>query len=147
MAIYRILHITFLLLLTASLGFGQQVEKTLVKSFNLQGYHVVFLDLPGPVEVKPWNNDVMRIQMSVTLKNGSEAMLKSLVETGRYNLRSTVDQHGFRVFSPGLEKEIMVRGKHMEESVSFIVFAPQDVQVKMTNDASVQTDAVDLPQL
>ena len=129
--------LTFLLCAT-SLTLAQQAEKTLVKSFNLQGNQVVVMDLEGPVELKTWNNDIMRVQMTIQLENGTEAMLKSLVKAGRYNLHSTVIDEGFKVFSPGMHREVTVRGQALQESISYLVYAPERVLVKMANEASTQ---------
>ena len=96
-------YTVFLLLCATTITFAQQAEKTLVKSFNLQGNQVVIVDLEGPVEFKTWSNTTMRVQMDVQLGNGTEAMLKSLVKAGRYNLNTTVIEEGLKLFSPGLQ--------------------------------------------
>ena len=134
--IKRILHTAFLLFLTMSFGFGQAAEKTLVKSFNLQGKQIVELDLDGPVQVKTWKNDILRVQMSVALTNGSSTILKSLVQVGRYNLKSSIKDEVFSIFLPGLERSVKVRGTLLEEQVSFLVFAPEYIEVKLSGTAT-----------
>lgn len=137
MAIYRSLHTLTLLLCATSLCIGQQqAEKVLVKSFNLQGNQVVVLDLNGPVEVKSWGSDVLRVQMTISLPNGTDAMLKSLVEAGRYNLKGIAEKEGMKIGLPGLDREVKVRGTKLEEAFSFMVYAPENVVVKMANEAS-----------
>lgn len=129
--ILRNLALTVLLLFVSFITYGQQVEKTLVKSFNLQGNQVVTLQMDGPIEVKTWNNNFLRVQMQVTLKEGSEALLKSLVQAGRYNLRYEMDGEAYTVLAPQLGLEVKVGGKPLQDVVSYLVYAPENVIVKV----------------
>lgn len=120
----------FALLLTVLPAMAQQSEKTLVKSFNLSGQSSVMLDLPGKVEVTMWNEPQMRIQMTITLQNGSETMLKSLVTAGRYNLDAKDKDGIFSIVAPGLERQIKLgSGQSLGENVTFTVWAPKGVEV------------------
>lgn len=132
----KFLHISILLLFAASVVIGQPAQKTLVKSFNLQGNQVVMLDLKGTVELVSWNNSSMRVQMAISLKHGTEAMLKSLVKAGRYNLRSTLLEEAYKVHAPALQKKVLFHGKVLEEAISFIIFTPEDILVKLPGEAS-----------
>lgn len=137
---------TLIFLLSFSVfSFAQNAEKILVKSFNLHGSQIVKLNLDAPVEVQTWNGDVMRIQITIGLPNGSEAMLKSLITAGRYNLTSSEDGDSYIVNAPGLEREVVFRGNPLEEKISYQVFAPKDVVVKLPNEASTQSDLADEP--
>ena len=134
--IRKILHTIFFLLLTLNFGFSQAAEKILVKSFNLQGKQIVELDLDGTIEVKTWKNDILRVQMSVALNNSTGTILTSLIQVGRYNLKSTINEERFSIFLPSLEKAVKVRGTLLEEQVSFIVFVPENVVVKLTGSSA-----------
>lgn len=129
--------------LVASTTFAQQAEKVLVKSFNLKGKDVVVMNVDGNVEVKEWNNDIMRVQMSIELTNGTNSMLKSLIQAKRYNLISSVKGEEMMIAMPSLEKQVKVSGRELTERISYTVFAPADVQVKLANEsaASKNTDA------
>lgn len=130
-----------LLLLVTTVSYSQtQIEKTLVKSFNLKGSDVVLLDLDGDVEVKEWKNDIMRVQMTINLEGGTSSMLKSLIQVGRYNLSSDIEESDFKIFAPAMNKEIKVRGKVLKENIVYTVFTPENVTVKMAGEAS--TNAV-----
>lgn len=118
------------LFLAASPVFGQQAEKTLVKAFNVQNYQIIHLDVEGVVELKTWNEQQMRILMTITLQDGTETMLKSLVKTGRYNLESKETDNKLQIVAPGLDKQIKLRnGQDLGEQVSFVVYAPKNVSV------------------
>ena len=113
---------------------AQHAEKTLVKSFNLNGQTAVLLDMDGEVNVTTWNEPQMRIQMTITLLNGSENMLKSLVTTGRYNLDSKETNGEFSIVAPGLERQIKLgSGQLLGEQISYKVFAPKDVTITTRN--------------
>lgn len=133
--------ITMLLLLIAPLAFGQVAEKTLVKSFAITKQQTVVVDVPGNVEVKTWTNDLLRIQMTITLQNGSESILKSLISAGRYNLVAKESDGTFLIEAPALGKVVQIGGKPLEDSFSITIFAPENVTVKL-NNASVNNTGV-----
>ncbi len=124
----------------ANLSAQQAVEKTLVKSFNLQGYDVVDLALKGDIEVIEWNSPVVRVEMLISLKNGNEMLLKSLIKAGRYNLTSTETEDSFRITIPGLERDVTVKGKTLIDKVSYLISVPSDVNIRETEGATVQIE-------
>lgn len=142
---FKILSTTCMFLALTCTAQAQNIaEKTLVKSFNLQGSQEVLLDLKGDVDVQEWNNDIMRVQITIGIPNGNEAMLKSLVRAGRYNLRSkTNDEDAYLVFAPGLDREIKLKGQPLKEILSYQIFAPSNVIVKQTTEASTSNVKVD----
>ncbi len=122
------------LLLTVAPSQAQHAEKTLVKSFNLNGQTAIFLDLDGVVNVTTWNEPQMRIQMTITLQNGSETMLKSLVTAGRYNLNTKEENGAFSIIAPGLERQIKLGGGQLlGEQITYEVFAPKEVSISTRN--------------
>lgn len=121
----------FLLLFVFSSAYGQQVEKTLVKSFNLESKTAVAFQVSGPVEVQTWNNNYLRVQMQISLDNVNEAVIKSLVQSGRYNLHSEVTDAQYKISAPGMAREVQVGGKLLEEKVSFLIFAPDNVLIEL----------------
>jgi hypothetical protein len=135
--------LTIFTLIFAIVITSAQSEKTLVKSFNLKEIQVVVLNLDGEVEVKEWKNPIMRVQLTVMIEKGSDSMLKSLVRTGRYNLYSKINDGDFEIFAPGTKKEIRVSGQKLEENISYIVYVPENVIVRMAGEAS--TDAETTP--
>jgi hypothetical protein len=126
----RLSFLLLTLLLTVVPAVAQQSEKNLVKSFNLDGQSAVLLDLEGKVELTTWSEPQMRIQMTITLQNGSETMLKSLVTAGRYNLDAKDKDGIFSIVAPGLERQIKLgSGQSLGENVTFTVWAPKGVEV------------------
>jgi hypothetical protein len=121
---------SFLLVLLPALIFAQHGEKTFVKAFNLKGNQTVYFDLQGKTEVKTWPEKQLRLLMNVRLENGSEVMLKSLMQAGRYNLQSEELSKGFTIFAPQLEKEVRMRnGQTLVEMISYTLYVPANVQV------------------
>ena len=127
--------ILVLSLVTFSIS-AQTAEKTLVKSFNLQGNNIVQLDLAGDIEVKEWDNPIMRVQISVSIENSNSTILKALVKAGRYNLSSVEENGEYRVYAPGVDREVKIKGQKLTENLSYIVFAPKDVLVKTRLDSA-----------
>lgn len=119
---------------------GQQAEKTLVKAFNLHGSNAVLLNVAGQADVKEWNQEQVRILMTVTLEQGTEQILKSLVQSGRYNLQSVEENGVFVISAPGMEKQIkMSGGKELHENISFEVFVPHNVLFSLKDTVSETT--------
>ena len=124
-------------------SFGQ-TEKTLVQSFNLMGKSTLVLDLKGgDVEVQHWNNTTGRVQIKVELVEGSTSTLKSLATAGRYKLATNVTKDEIEISAPALEREISIRGKKLQEKISYIIFAPEDITVKMADETSTSIDNID----
>ncbi len=129
----------FTILTVTTFATAQSVEKTFVKSFNLQGNNIVILDLNGDVEVKEWDNKLVRVQMTVSLESSSTNILKALLQAGRYNLKSNDTEDGYVINMPGMQKEI--KGRKLGEKVKYLIYAPSDVLVKMQDSASTSTDS------
>lgn len=124
--IYNFTLVVLLLFATTSL-IGQQAEKTLVKSFNLNGLQTVSLGIDAPVEVSDWDQPFLRVQMHIELDRGTEALLKSLVRAGRYNMVGSEDERVYRIVAPDLGREVKVGGQLLSDRVSFVVKKPRNV--------------------
>ncbi len=121
----RTIFSTFIILLTAAQSLmGQVEEKSFVQSFNLQTRKIVVVDLVGTVQVKEWGNDVMRVQMDVSLIKGVPNTLKGLATTGRYLLRPQLDDDKVRLNAPGMDKKVTYRGITIVEDVQYIICVP-----------------------
>jgi len=128
---------TFLLLLFCqSLAFGQMSSKTLVKSFNLQGLQTIDLQLDGHVEIQEWDNDIVRIQMTITSDNMAESTLKSLIKAGRYNIKSVEEKDAVKIYLPGVEREIRIKGTPINDDITYIINVPSSIFVKQADDTA-----------
>lgn len=120
--------LTILLMLVAPMLFGQQAEKTLVKSFNLEGLQTVSLGINAPVEVIDWDQPFLRVQMHIELETGSEALLKSLVRVGRYNLKGQIAEEIYTIIAPDLNRKVKIVGQPLADRVTFVINKPRHVQ-------------------
>ena len=132
----RIFTTVLLAIMIANTAVAQQAEKILVKSFNLKGNSIVLMDVDGNVEVKEHKGDFIRVQMAIELTNGTSSILCSLIKAKRYNLIGTVVEDQLVLNMPSLEKQVKVGGKELTEKISYTVFAPEDVLVKLSNESS-----------
>lgn len=133
----------FLLLLAALMlpmsPLSAQSTRTLVKSFSMQGKSTVLLTFNGPVEVKTWANETVRVQMAVMLEGGNENSLNALVQSGRYNLISSVTDEALKVFCPGMARQTKFNGANIKEIVTYTVFVPEGVNVLLQPDGTSLT--------
>lgn len=137
----RIFTTVLLAIMIANTVVAQQAEKILIKSFNLKGNSIVLMDVDGNVEVKEHKGEIIRVQMAIELTNGPSSILCSLIKAKRYNLVGTVEDDQFVLSMPSLEKRVKVGGIELTEKISYTVFAPADVLVKLSNASSVSKAA------
>jgi hypothetical protein len=123
----------FPLLLLTSIAIGQ-AERTFVKSFNLQGRQTVILNLGDNIQVNQWDNDLMRVQMTVSTPSMNNAMLKSVAESGRYMLKNDMTAPVFIVTVPATEKGFKINGNDVKEIITYTVFVPKNITVLKNTD-------------
>ncbi len=128
-------HSTLLIVLLAAAVplSGQTAAKTFNKTFNTDGQGTITLDLPGTIDLKVWDNSTVRIEISVSLPSGNNAMLNELATVGRYNLvaKSTINQ--LLITAPNMAKQVRVKGETIRESLTFVVFVPKDLKIEVHN--------------
>lgn len=132
---------TLLLLLFSITLAGQEVQKTLVRAFDVGGASELSLDLDGPVSVQIWSNSMVRVQMQITLSNVTGNMLQSLITSGRYNLKGAPEGNNFIISAPGMRKTVRVGDAELAERVSYTVFVPEKASVIIMGVSSEETVA------
>jgi hypothetical protein len=125
------------LLLLPSFATGQ-AERTFVKSFNLQGRQTVVLNLGDNVQINQWDNDLVRVQMTISIPSTNDGILKSIAESGRYILRNDMTVQSFVIDVPGIIKSMKINGNELKETISYIVFMPKNVTVLKNTDPAVK---------
>jgi hypothetical protein len=131
-----LLTIPLLLLSIVSIG---QAERTFVKSFNLQGRQTVILNLGDNVQVNQSDNELIRVLMTVSTPTISDAMLKSVAESGRYMLKNDMTAPSSLVVTvPGVQKTIKINGNDLKESITYTVFVPKNVTVLKNADPTAK---------
>jgi hypothetical protein len=93
-------------------------SKSLVKSFNVIGKDILTVDLGDKVTTQEWTNDFVRVQINITLLNGTETTLKSLIESGRYQIKSVITDSAVKISAPGLRRPANVNGTEINENIS-----------------------------
>ncbi len=126
---------TFLiaLLATSTQLCAQTAAKTFNKTFNTDGQSIITLDLPGTIDLKVWDNPTVRIEISVSLPSGNNAMLNELATVGRYNLVSKSTPTQLVITAPNMAKQVRVKGEIIRETLTFVVFVPKDLKIEMHN--------------
>lgn len=124
------------LLLLSGIATGQ-AERNFVKSFNLQGKQTVVLDVGDNVLVTTWDSDIMRVQMTVSLPNSSDALLKSLAEIGRYGLMSSINPETLNFTAPALRNPLKINGNPVSETVLFTIFVPKNITILKSGNAKI----------
>ncbi len=102
----------------------QSVEKTLIKPVNLKGNTELVLNLNGKVDIKKWKNDYAQVEIGIKAVGINSTVLKSLVAAGRYNITVGYDEDKVNLSTVALAKAIKVRGKELNDAVTFTIFVP-----------------------
>ena len=132
------LLIFIILILVTSFVYGQ-AERTVVKTFNLEGSTSVIVNLNGDVEVQEWSESTLRVHMNIKLENSNVHMLKYLLTQGRYNLKLEQTDAGTTMTSPGRAKDVVINkeGDTLSETVTYTIFVPQNVSTEIMNKKEV----------
>ena len=124
------------LLLLSGIATGQ-AERTFVKSFNLQGKQTIVLDIGENVQVTTWDSEIMRVQMTVSLPNSSDATLKALAEIGRYGLTSNTNTETLDFSTPALRNSLKINGNAVKEAIAFTIFVPKNITVLRSSEVKI----------
>lgn len=129
----------FLLFLFSLALPAQSAEKTFSKSFNTDNKGTIKLDLPGAIDLKIWDNNTIRIGITVSIPSGNSAMLGELANVGRYNLISKSEGDVLTITAPNMQKQIRIKGEELRETLTFEIFVPKDLKIEMPNAENYAT--------
>ncbi|MEY4927717.1 MAG: hypothetical protein RI894_2153 [Bacteroidota bacterium] len=110
-----------------------QVQKTLVKSYNLNGAKVVILDLKTAVNFKTSDNAALRLETDINLKNGNLSLFQVLQTKKRYDLQVNNDGNTMRLTA--IDHELVkFAGQDLQEVIVYNVFVPENVNASILKD-------------
>jgi hypothetical protein len=115
-----------------------QVQKSLIKSFNLSGANVVVLDLKGQVELKSADNAALRLQTDIELKNGNANLFQIFLTKKRYDVQANLKNSDFLLTAPDRDL-VRLSGVELQETVTYIVYIPEGVTAKIRKTDGLQT--------
>ena len=121
-----------LLALTTAATFGTQaqIQKSLIKSLNLNGANQVALELDGTINFQTSDNAMLRIQTDINLPTGNASLFQALLGSGRYNV-ALANTNGVAVVTSLAREVLKIGGKDLEEQISYTVFVPNNVEAKV----------------
>jgi hypothetical protein len=76
---------TFIAYFIVNQVFGQ-LEKTIHQTFNVTDATNIAVQVSGDFKVENWPGDAVLVETSIKLENATNAILKHVVETGRYTI-------------------------------------------------------------
>ena len=112
-------------------GSAQVVSRTFTKAFNISGINHVTLDLPGAIELKTWDNETIRFEITVQLPSGNVSTVNELANVGRYNLALNTTGASTSIEAPNLKRQIKIQGQEIKENITFLVHVPKNVQIDL----------------
>ena len=122
----------FLLTLTVPLAGQSTGSSVFSKSFHSNGKSRVYLELPGVIDLKVWDNPNIRIEFTVST-NLNTATVNELANAGRYNLVAKPLDELLVIQAPNMQKVLKVKGQELKETITYQVFVPKSMEVEMRN--------------
>jgi len=120
-----ILTLTFFLVGFTVFG---QTTKIFIKSFPYSTNNVT-VDIEGDKEIRHWDGNVIKIELTVTASVPNETM-NSLVKVGRYDLDCKFENNLSTISLPKLKTIINIGGSKINETVKLIIWLPDLGQSK-----------------
>lgn len=138
MTVYRVFSMITLLALVVQAG-AQQVERSFAKSFNVEGKSAVILDLPGEVDLRYWDSNILRVEINISIPGNNANLINQLAEAGRYDAKSTSTPSEMTIHLPNMSRQVRIKGEELKETLTFVVYAPRSI--KITGAGEILADA------
>lgn len=117
-----------------------QEQKSYVKAVDAENSASILLNIDIPAAVKEWDGDKLRILVDVVHEEGvSSEILESLMQIGRYEVMTGKSKNEFIIKMPGLNNEIVMGDKTINEAISLVVLAPKGVKVETNLEDAIGT--------
>ncbi len=128
--------------LVANMAFAQ-AERTFVKSFNLKGDNQVVLNLDGAVEVKEWDEEIVRVMMNVSFENANDNAIRFFAERGRYRILQKAENGTMLISNMARSGNIKYQGREVGEVVTYTVYVPNGTSVEVEGAETVSNTSSD----
>lgn len=128
MTAFKFISTITLLALVVQAG-AQQVEKNFAKSFNVEGKSSVILDLPGEVDLRFWDSNILRVEMNISIPGNNANLINQLADAGRYDAKSTSTPDEMTIHLPNMNRQVRIKGEELKETLAFTVYAPRSVKI------------------
>ncbi len=125
---------TILLFALSAMSFAAnaQLQKSLVKSFSVNGAKAMSIDLRNAkVSIKQHDKEVVEVVTNINMKNGNDALYSQLSGAGRYDLALSSD--AVPLLNAKDRATIKVAGQDLEEEVTYTVTVPRYMNVTDNN--------------
>lgn len=115
-----------------------QERTSYVKTVDPENSSTILLNIDIPAGVKEWDGDKLRILVDVQHQDGVGAeILESLMQIGRYEVMTGKSGKEFIIKMPGLNNEIIMGDKTIQEAISLLIFTPKGVRVEQELDNTI----------
>lgn len=115
---------TLITLVLFSVSLFSQATKSIVQTFNFDNTTTLSTELYGDVTIQKWQNNYVRVEVSVTLENFTQYTLNNLYEAGRYKLLSDYKGSNLHIYNIPTQYRIKINGSELKEIFSYRVFVP-----------------------
>lgn len=128
--------------LLSTVSFSQSgLQKTLISTVLPGESNMVFLDLPGEVEVAVWDRNYIKVEIDVQTNLKNDEVFNYLKETGRYQVSKAYNSYYFLVLNlENVQEKVKVNGIALEESFKFKVTMPWDIDADAGKKNDITTD-------
>lgn len=131
------LFILFCCIVMAHFATAQE-QTSYVKTVDPENSSTILLNIDIPAGVKEWDGDKLRILVDIQHQQGvGSEILESLMQIGRYEVMTGKSNNEFIIKMPGLNNEIVMGDKTIQEAISLLIFTPKGVRVEQELDNTI----------
>ena len=138
------LSLTLLLVVYSLFSYAQDEPSltTLVSSKNIKDAGELVVDFDGEIITDTWNkDDLVRIVMEIKSDDMTKEVVKYLVSEGRFLIKTRqLDDGSVTLFMPNIKKEIYINGRRLSEDISYQLFVPENVLVRVRSWDDYRSD-------
>lgn len=132
--------ITLVIFITSVSVTQAQTMRRYHQNLPLADVTSLHIDAQGEVELKKWSGSEILIEVTVTTRSGSTAILNHLQKEGRYDLTVVMQGGVAQIVNKQLKRQpIKAKGADMDEHVVYVISVPDNLPVTGSESAQVKT--------
>jgi hypothetical protein len=103
------------------------------------------VDFDGEIITDTWNKDALvRIVMEIESDDMTKEVVKYLVSEGRFLIKTRqLDDGSVALYMPNIKKEIYINGQRLSEDITYQLFVPENVLVRVRSWDEYRSDNSD----
>ena len=117
-----------------------QCQKTLTKSIATKGNQHINLALDGKIKVSQWEENFIRVTLTIDVANFNDNILSRLIQIGRYSIKSYEQNGALLIKMPKIAHKVIIKGQQLKENISYQIDVPKNTFVDIDSPKLNETE-------